>query len=239
LHGGIVGRNQIGGVPLQARKFKLADDDPCIGHNSGDIIEEKILMADAVVRLHGRGGEGDDAGWPEFFCDSEGDGPTQGVAGKNGPIRDNQAACRKPPNERGRAGFSLGGSEGARGVSVASQIGDIHAEALFSESAAEVLHDDAVCGEAMEENDGAQFGGGGQISAFEGNDLHAARGGVDDVAFFGIAAGGKENNGAAEQEAENPGKSPVALIGRGQRKCSLKWPKDGRDKLKIRNRPRV
>ena len=102
------------------------------------------------------------------------------------------------------------------------KIGDVDAKALFSEGAAEELHDDAVGRNAMEQDDGANFSGGRKIFAFDGQDLHAASGGIHDVALFGVAAAGNVDQSATEKKTENACKSFMRRMSGLQRASSPK-----------------
>jgi len=100
---------------------------------------------------------------------------------------------------------------------VAEKIRNVHAQTLLGETSAEVLHDDVVRGDAVKEDDRSEFGGGGKILAFDGQDLHAAGGGVNDVAFFGVAPAGHEHERATDEKTKNAGESFVDLRNRFQR----------------------
>jgi len=125
---------------------------------------------------------------------------------KDGAFRDDQTARGKAADERSGTGFSLSGREGTRGAAVAGQVRNEDAQALFGEGAAKVVHDDVVGRKAVEQNNGTEFSCGRKVLAFDGEHLHAARGGVYDVAFFGVAAGGEIDEAAAQKKAENASK---------------------------------
>lgn len=217
---GIARRDEIGGVGFEAGVFEASDDDAGIREDFGHTVVKKILRQDAVLGLHGSRGDGDDSGRTEFFGDAESDGAAHRMPGEDGAVGNDHAASSEPANEGGGAGFGLRGREWAGGAAMAREIGNVNAEALFGEGAADVLHDDVVGGDAVEEDDRAEFGGGGEILALDGEDLHAAGGRVDDVAFFGVAAAGEVDECAAGEETENTSESFVPLRNRFQRESS-------------------
>src|SRR3974390_1532912 len=103
---------------------------------------------------------------------------------------------------------------------MAGKIGNEDAQALFGKGARDVAHDDVVGRNAVEENDGADFRVRGQIFAFDRENLHAAGGGVNDVALLGVAAGGKIDEAATHNETENADERAIAPAGGGKRKRS-------------------
>ena len=220
LHGRIVGGHQVGGVRFEAGMFEAADDNAGVGQDFGYAVVKKILREYAVIGFHRGGGDGDNPSRAEFFGNAESDGSAHGMTRENGAVRNDHAAGRESANERRGAGFSLGGREGSRGAAVAGKVGDVHAEALFGEGAADVLHDDVVGGDAVEENHRAEFGGGGKIFTFDSENLHAAGGGVDDIAFFGVATAGEIDESAADEQTEDASERFVSLRNRFQRESS-------------------
>jgi len=222
LNGGIAGRDKVGGVGFQSGMLELADDDSRIREDLRDAVEEKLFRSDAMGRLHGSGRENDHARGTEFFCDAKRDGTAHGVSGEDGARGIDHAASGEPPDERSGAGLGLRGEEGARGAAMAGKVRYEDTQALLGKGAGDVIHDDVVGGNTVEEDDGAEIGVGGQVFAFNGEHLHAAGGGVNDVAFFGIAARGEIDEAAADDETKNTDKSESALTSVSQRKRSPK-----------------
>jgi len=206
LHGRIGLRsNKIGGVPDEARKFVLANKDERVGLKRRGNEIEKVFRGDTVRGLHRRGGNGDDARGTELGGDAQSNVPAHGMAQEDGAVRNDQATCSKAARKRDGAGFGLVGCERAVGAAMAGQIGDVDDEALRSESAREIGHDDPVGGQAVKENGCATLG----IFAEAGflYDVHDewAGAGVDQVVARGKAAGGKEGEGRAEEKEKNAG----------------------------------
>lgn len=218
----IVGWNEVGRIFFQAGMFELADNDAGVRENFGDAVEKKIFVNDAVSRLQGSGRDGDDAGRTKLFGDTEGDGTAHGVACEDGAVGINHATSGESANERTGTAFGLSGRKWAGRTTVAGKIGDVDAETLFGKGPPQILHDNAVGRDSVKENDGAEFRGGRKIFALDGEDLHAAGGGVDDIAFFGITARRVENEAAAKEKKENTSESFIPLNGRPQRVRSSK-----------------
>jgi len=112
------------------------------------------------------------------------------------------------------------GQEWSGRASVAGKVGNENAQTLLGEGASKVIHDDVVGGDAVEEHDGAKFGGGRKVFAFDGENLHAAGGGVDDVAFFGVTAPGKVEEAATHDKTKNACESFIPLASGVQRERS-------------------
>ena len=213
----VLNQTDVSGLHLE---YSRICDNAGVGQDFGYAVVKKILREYAVIGFHRGGGDGDNPSRAEFFGNAESDGSAHGMTRENGAVRNDHAAGRESANERRGAGFSLGGREGSRGAAVAGKVGDVHAEALFGEGAADVLHDDVVGGDAVEENHRAEFGGGGKIFTFDSENLHAAGGGVDDIAFFGVATAGEIDESAADEQTEDASERFVSLRNRFQRESS-------------------
>jgi hypothetical protein len=218
---GIV-RGELGGIFAEARGFEAADDDTGVGDENREGVKEEIFAGDAVRRDHGRRGNCDDACGTKFGGDAQGDGSAKGVAGNNGATGNDHAARGESTEERNGAGFGLLWRERAGGLAVARKIGDEDAEAKFGEGAGEVLHDDAVGGESVEENDGAGFRAGGVVGAVKFDQVHAAGGRVDDVAVLGVTARGIKGQKRSDDQAQDTGNGLKDLIFLSQARGSRK-----------------
>jgi len=206
LHRGIGLRsNQIGGIANKAREFVLADKDKRVGLNWRRNEIEKVLGGDAVCGLHWGGRNSDDARGPKFGGDAKSNSSTHGMTNEDGTVWNDQAACSKAAGEGEGAGFGLVGSKRTIGTAMARKIRDVDDEALRSERAREVGHDDFVAGQAVKENGSAAL----RIFAQAGflDDVHNERAGagVNQVMARGEAARGIHGEEGAEEKKENAG----------------------------------
>jgi len=203
--GRIMGRNsEFAGCVFYAEGFELADENTGVGDNVRESMEEKVFRSYPGGGVHRGRGDGDDTGGTEFFGDAKSDSCAHGVSGDDGTFGKNHAAGGETSKQRGGASFGLHGSERAGRVAVTGQIGEVDAKAEFGEGASEVLHDQSVGGNTVKEYDVAAVGLR-EISALHGEDVHAARGSVDDVAFFVVATRGVEGKRQADDEKKNAG----------------------------------
>jgi len=73
---------------------------------------------------------------------------------------------------------------------MAGKIRNIDAQAQFREGASQVLHDDLIGGNSVQEHNRSGVWARQKVRTAHHQKIHAACGGVDNVAVFGIPAGG-------------------------------------------------
>lgn len=204
---------EVRGVVNKAGRLELPHEDAGIGDEARHAMEEEIFGGDTASGLHGSGRNSDDTGGAELFGDAKSDGAPHGVAGKDGAVRNNHAASSKATDERSGAGFCAFGSEGTGRMSVAGEIRDIDAQAKLGETAREVLHDEAVGGNSVEEDDGAGFGSLGRVGELNKKDVHAAGCSIDDIAFLRVTARRMKGEQDAQEEEKNSGTGLAHVFG--------------------------
>lgn len=180
--------------------LKLTDENARVGEDARDSVEKKVFGRNAVRGVHRGWGDGNDTGGTEFLGDAKSDGCAHGVAGDDGAVGKNHAAGGETAEERRGTGFGLYRGEGTGGMAVTGEIRDEDAKAEFGETAREVLHDEVIGGNAVEEDDGVDVAGLRKVRTLHREYVHAAGGGVDDVALLGVTARGIEGKRQAEDE---------------------------------------
>jgi hypothetical protein len=143
------------------------------------------------------------------------------VAEKDGVPREDPAGAGEFLKKAGRTGLSAGRREHVVVVAVTGQLDEKRAKPGCSETFAEILHDAAIRGDAVKNDDGTD--GTRRVRFDEADGERATGGGNDDIVVNGEWVGCREPHASEKtDEAKHRGNTRAAFHGRveGRRKSA-------------------